>query len=417
MNRTAPARILYVDDDADVLEVVAATLTLTASVELRCVNSGERALAAMRDQLPDLVLLDVNMPRMSGLEALKQIKAYDNSIICIILTAYSNVKDAVEAVRQGAYNYLEKPIKSDDLVALVDRALKATSIVKTIGLSAPAMVNAGDDKGLVGSSNEMKRIFSLIDAGDLRIDDPLALDPALASEGGIAWMFSRPGATLSVQRLLELMLTKSDNNATDVLVARAGGPQAITAFVTKLGVRGLEVDSDTAHLLYRAMGIDPQSGSFRANVEAARRADPQIAVRDLKDLPNPDFAIDPRDTSTPTAMLDLLTAYESGKALSAGSTQRLFTIMGHCETGKARIPGMLPPGTAVAHKTGSMNGIGNDVGIVQLPDGRRFAVAVFVMKDSRGHTSRDRIIAEATRAAYDYFLYAPDRVHGRSHGA
>ncbi|WP_293979205.1 serine hydrolase [Sphingobium sp.] len=261
------------------------------------------------------------------------------------------------------------------------------------------------------------RIFALIDAGKLRIDDQLALDPALASEGGIAWMFSRPGATLPVQRLLELMLTKSDNNATDVLVARGGGPQAVTAFVTGLGIKGLEVDSDTAHLLYRAMGINPQSGSFRANVEAARRADPQIAVRDARDLPNPAFVIDPRDTSTPTAMLDLLTAYDSGRALSADSTQRLFAIMGHCETGKARIPGMLPPGTAVAHKTGSMNGIGNDVGVVRLPDGRRFAIAVFVMKDSRGHTSRDRIIAEATRAAYDYFLYAPDRAHGRSHAA
>jgi DNA-binding NtrC family response regulator len=124
---------------------------------------GEVAVNKVMSTKYDLVLLDVNMPRMSGLEALKQIKAYDNSIICIILTAYSNVKDAVEAVRQGAYNYLEKPIKSDDLVALVDRALKAHSIVKTIGLSAPAMVNAGENKGLVGSSNEMKRIFSLID--------------------------------------------------------------------------------------------------------------------------------------------------------------------------------------------------------------------------------------------------------------
>jgi beta-lactamase class A len=261
------------------------------------------------------------------------------------------------------------------------------------------------------------RIFALIDAGDLRLDDPLALDPALASEGGIAWMFSRPGATLSVDRLLQLMLQKSDNNATDVLVARAGGPQAITAFVTNLGVTGLRVDSDTAHLLYRAMGIHPLSGTFRQNAEAARKADPQIAVRDVRDLPNLAFATEVEDTSTPTAMLDLLTAYESGRALSPASTQRLFTIMAGCETGKARIVGMLPPGTAVAHKTGSLNGVGNDVGIVRLPDGRRFAVVVFVMKDARGHISRDRIIAEASRAAYDYFLYAPDRANGRSHKA
>lgn len=261
------------------------------------------------------------------------------------------------------------------------------------------------------------RIFALVDAGDLRLDDQLALDPALASEGGIAWMFSRPGATLSVDRLLELMLQKSDNNATDVLVARAGGPQAITTFVSKLGVTGLRVDSDTAHLLYRAMGIHPLSGSFRQNADAARRADPQLAVRDIRDLPNLAFANEPEDTSTPTAMLDLMTAYQAGRALSAASTRRFFTIMAHCETGKARIVGMLPPGTAVAHKTGSLNGVGNDVGVVRLPDGRSFAVVVFVMKDSKGHVARDRIIAEAARAAYDYFLYAPDRAHGRTHNA
>jgi two-component system, NtrC family, response regulator HydG len=69
----------------------------------------------------------------------------------------------VGAVRLGAYNYLEKPIRSEDLVALVDRALKAHSFVKAVSLSAPAMVNAGENKGLIGSSTEMKRIFTLID--------------------------------------------------------------------------------------------------------------------------------------------------------------------------------------------------------------------------------------------------------------
>ncbi|MCP1468344.1 beta-lactamase class A [Sphingobium sp. OAS761] len=253
------------------------------------------------------------------------------------------------------------------------------------------------------------RILSLVDKGELRLDEELVLDPALASEGGIAWMFARPGATLPVERLLVLMLTRSDNNATDVLVARAGGPQAVSAFVAGLGVTGMRVDSDTAHLLYRAMGISPLSGSFRQNAEAARRADPSIRLRDMRDLPNEDFALDPRDTSTPVAMLDLLTAYESGRALSASSTEKLFSIMIACETGKARLAGMLPPGTILAHKTGSLNGIGNDVGVVRLPDGRMFAISVFVMKDSKGHVQRDRIIAEAARAAYDYFQFAPRR--------
>ncbi len=155
-------RVLVVDDD-NALRMTVSSAFQERNYQVDQAADGEEAVNKVMSTKYDLVLLDVNMPRMSGLEALKQIKAYDNSIIAIILTAYSNVKDAVEAVRQGAYNYLEKPIKSEDLVALVDRALKAHSIVKTIGLSAPAMLNAGDDKGLIGSSNEMKRIFTMIE--------------------------------------------------------------------------------------------------------------------------------------------------------------------------------------------------------------------------------------------------------------
>jgi two-component system response regulator HydG len=155
-------RVLVVDDDSALrLTASSAFLERHYAVEVAC--DGEEALNKVMSSKFDLVLLDVNMPRMSGLEALKHIKAYDNSIIVLMLTAYSNVKDAVDAVRQGAYNYLEKPIKSDDLVALVDRALKAHSFVKAVSLFAPAMVNAGENKGLIGSSTEMKRIFTLID--------------------------------------------------------------------------------------------------------------------------------------------------------------------------------------------------------------------------------------------------------------
>jgi two-component system response regulator HydG len=155
-------RVLVVDDD-NALRLTVSSAFTERNYQVDQAADGEEAVNKVMAAKYDLVLLDVNMPRMSGLEALKQIKAYDNSIIAIILTAYSNVKDAVEAVRQGAYNYLEKPIKSEDLVALVDRALKAHSFVKAVSLSAPAMVNAGDNRGLIGSSAEMKRIFSLID--------------------------------------------------------------------------------------------------------------------------------------------------------------------------------------------------------------------------------------------------------------
>ncbi|MBN20519.1 MAG: two-component system response regulator, partial [Bdellovibrionaceae bacterium] len=110
----------------------------------------------------DLVLLDVNMPRLTGIEALKEIKAHDPAIIVIILTAYSNVKDAVAATKEGAYNYLEKPIKAENLVYLIDKALKAHKLVTHLSFSAPRITlpNGGS---FVGECSEMKKVFSVID--------------------------------------------------------------------------------------------------------------------------------------------------------------------------------------------------------------------------------------------------------------
>lgn len=153
-------RVLVVDDDSG-LRLAVSSAFAERSYLVDQAENGEEAVNKVLAGNYDLVLLDVNMPKMNGIEALKHIKAFDSSIIVIILTAYSNVRDAVEAVRQGAYNYLEKPIKSDDLAALVDRALKANSVIRTAGLSAPTL-SAGESREIIGASTEMKRIFSLI---------------------------------------------------------------------------------------------------------------------------------------------------------------------------------------------------------------------------------------------------------------
>jgi len=229
------------------------------------------------------------------------------------------------------------------------------------------------------------KILSLADAGTLRFDEKLP----------------RLGTLLTVTTLLDLMLTRSDNEATDALVARAGGPQAVNGWLQSIGIRGQRVDSNTAQLLARA-----KLGAGSAGDEAESGLTP--SQRDARDMPNLTFAADPRDTSTPRAMNDLLSAIQHGKALKGGSTAMLLGIMSRCKTGKARLVGMLPPGTPVAHKTGTLNGLGNDTGIITLPDGRMIAISVFVMKDHRGHAARDRIMAEVARAAYDYFLFAPD---------
>src|SRR6185503_13608887 len=126
-------KVLVVDDDADLRTSVSSALS-EAHYLVDQATDGEEGVNRVRAGNYKLVLLDVNMPRMSGIEALKEIKAHDPSIIVIVLTAFSNVRDAVEATRAGAYNYLEKPIKAENLVYLVDKALKAQHMVRNMSL-------------------------------------------------------------------------------------------------------------------------------------------------------------------------------------------------------------------------------------------------------------------------------------------
>ena len=154
-------KVLVVDDDADLRLSVASALSENNYIVDQA-KDGEEAVNRIRASRYDLVLLDVSMPRMTGLEALKEIKAHDPSIIAIMLTAFSNVRDAVEATKEGAYNYLEKPVKAENLVYIVDRALKAQKMIKNMSLSAPVLkLPNGTD--FIGQSSDMKRIFGVID--------------------------------------------------------------------------------------------------------------------------------------------------------------------------------------------------------------------------------------------------------------
>ena len=155
-------KVLVVDDDKVLQESVKQALEYHHFF-VNTANNGKEALNAVYREKYDLVVMDVNMPEMDGLEALVEIKKYDASIIVLILTAYSNVGDAVKAVKEGAFNYLEKPISSDNLVALIKRALKARSLVETSAFSAPTLSLGGSptDK-FVGESDVMQKVFNVI---------------------------------------------------------------------------------------------------------------------------------------------------------------------------------------------------------------------------------------------------------------
>lgn len=156
-------KVLVVDDDKVLQQSVKQALEFH-HFNVDVADNGKEAVNAVYREKYDLVVMDVNMPEMDGIEALVEIKKHDPSIIVLILTAYSNVSDAVKAVKEGAFNYLEKPITSENLVALIKRALKARSMVETTAFSAPTLSlgNDNSDDKFVGESNSMQKVFDVI---------------------------------------------------------------------------------------------------------------------------------------------------------------------------------------------------------------------------------------------------------------
>ena len=207
-------------------------------------------------------------------------------------------------------------------------------------------------------------------------------------------------ATLTANQLMERMLIRSDNGAADILLKAVGGPDAVNAWLSRAGVRGQRMDRTIARLVHDDRGWTGRRVPVnmpRTPLEVAQSAtlsdDGQI---------DPAFVGDARDTSTPSAMVQLLAKLHRGALLSAQSTEYLFDVMARCVTGRSRLKGLLPAGTPVAHKTGTLAGVSDDVGIVTLPNGHHLAVAVFA-KGMRTEWERDRNIAQLTRILYDGF--------------
>lgn len=130
---TAPIQpqILIVDDLKEVRRGLSKLLQMEGFVPLEAA-SGKEALTGIREQSPDVVLLDVRMPDMDGLEVLTQIKAYDGNLPIIMITGYGSTQDAVCAVKAGAYDYLTKPFSHDDVIMTVRRALEDRALRRQV---------------------------------------------------------------------------------------------------------------------------------------------------------------------------------------------------------------------------------------------------------------------------------------------
>ncbi len=165
-------RVLVVDDDQGLRFSVRETLAQTGQFSIDEAFDGLNALEKIKASNFDLVLLDVDMPRLNGIEALKLIKEHNPAITVIIMTAFATIDDAVCAVKEGAYNYLSKPVKGDELVRLVEKAMSAHTLISCVAASAPVLTEAG--RKIIGNSAEMQKVFNIINRL-AKVDTPVLI--------------------------------------------------------------------------------------------------------------------------------------------------------------------------------------------------------------------------------------------------
>jgi beta-lactamase class A len=174
-----------------------------------------------------------------------------------------------------------------------------------------------------------------------------------------------------------------------------------------LGIEGIDVSRPTVQLIADWAGLK--------SLPPVSESSPELYGRLFQAVPEPDrkaaadgFDRDIRDTATPDAMVALLARIAKKELHQPETAELLLDVMRRCQTGELRLKGLLPESAVVAHKTGTIGGTTNDVGLVSLPQGAGpVAIAVFVKSSSRPIAERERVIAQLARAVHDFFLFRP----------
>jgi beta-lactamase class A len=219
-------------------------------------------------------------------------------------------------------------------------------------------------------------ILHMVDEGKLLLEQNVHI-PA-GSLDTTTWSplvtdFPHRDIDITLSRLIDYTVGKSDNNGCDLLFQLAGGTEVVNKYIHGLGVEGIAI----------------------VTTEKQMKEDPDVQYTNW---------------CHPAAMLQLLQIFYDGNALSKESNAFLMKVMTEGVNPTNRIMGMLPEQTVVAHKTGTSNtnkegltAATNDVGIVTLPDGRHFAIVVYVSNYKGGVERGTKAIAEISKLAWDHF--------------
>jgi DNA-binding NtrC family response regulator len=155
-------KILIVDDDEGVRQVLKQSLE-ESGYEVTCVESGEKALVSVREESNDLVIVDMVLPRLDGLEVLKQMTALRPEMGVVMITGYASVETAIKAMKMGAVDYVVKPFRMDEVEMVVARALERSRLRRENASLRRQLETTYGVHNIIGQSPQIRRVFSLIE--------------------------------------------------------------------------------------------------------------------------------------------------------------------------------------------------------------------------------------------------------------
>jgi len=153
---------IYVVDDERIIRVSLADELRDAGYEVFEFANASSALTQLRMVTPELIITDMKMPEMSGIDFLKKVKAYNSNIYVIVMTAYSTVSTAVKAMKLGAYDYISKPFDNEEILLTIKRVLELKQVKEENKELKIKLKQDYDFSSYVGNSERVSKIFDLV---------------------------------------------------------------------------------------------------------------------------------------------------------------------------------------------------------------------------------------------------------------
>ena len=155
-------RILLVDDDADIRETMVTLLTMN-DYSVTSVADGQSAIEEVKKEKFNIVITDLMMPKMTGIDVIKNLKAIDPDLQCIVITGYATVSTAVDAMKAGAYDYLMKPFNGTEVLMLLKRVMELQDLQAENSQLKRTLHQRYGYENLIGSSEGIQKVCSLIE--------------------------------------------------------------------------------------------------------------------------------------------------------------------------------------------------------------------------------------------------------------